>query len=419
MLRRALFRSQAVQGHVANRLSRLVPGSRLFLHAVGVDAHDNAKKKQIIGLLPVHLPTIAAIHERSRSRFQMVLKQSIPFERKEWEWSRITNDRGRAGLLLDELGVETQELLKGLPVLHRAHEEAEHLRENLARLAPTDACRANVVRRLRSILTGVQETPRSLERRLREIEEARREHDEAREALYRHNLRLVIWVARAYRGRGVSFLDLIQEGNAGLMRAVDKFDFRRGCRFSTYAVWWIRQSMMKAIAQQCRMIRLPDHMQESAAGAKEAERRLRVEGERNPSVEAIAERAQLPVEDVQCAVKLRRPLSLDERVSRRDSRLTRSAMLPDREESSPVNMDRTLLRERLGQVLATLSPRHRDIVVLRFGLGGQEPLTLLQCSKRFKVSRARVGQIEERAMELLQMEDNKRLLAGFLDEERD
>jgi len=237
----------------------------------------------------------------------------------------------------------------------------------------------------------------------------------AREHLIKANTRLVVSIAKRYMGRGVAFLDLIQEGNLGLMKAVEKFDYHRGFRFSTYATWWIRQSITRAIADQARTIRVPVHMIDRIRQLYKANHDLEQKLGRTPTVEELAEAVELPVRRVQWTLMVSwLPLSLESPVG--DDEESELGMFIE-DEFSPTPLQsayENMLREKLEEVLGTISPREARILRLRFGLDNGIPYTLEEVGKKFGLTRERIRQIEGRALHRLRHPRRARQLKEYL-----
>lgn len=407
-----------LQGAMA--MAQKIRDGRLRLdRTIEVSVTNLREKRRVMRLLGPHLATLEKIAQQNKRDFHLAISRCRPAHVRRAAWFRLKRRRKRAVRLIEELGLRTQRLQPLLEKLEEISQTMDHLLRKIKEISadrPTDPTLRSLRKELRELMRLTLESPATLRRRIKRIRALREEYDAAKRALSAGNLRLVVSIAKRYRNRGLSFLDLIQEGNTGLMRAVDKFEYARGYKFSTYATWWIRQAITRAIADQSRIIRLPIHMIETMSRMRAAGRFLQQLQGREPSLEETASVAGVPLEEAQAAVQLtRQPLSLDQPVGEHDDSFL-GEFLQDYREHDPLDeMNRELLKKRINEVLAGLTYREREILRLRYGLADGYSYTLEEVGKIFSVTRERVRQIEAKAVRKLQHPMRARKLLGFID----
>jgi RNA polymerase primary sigma factor len=407
-------------------LEKVYRGELPFDRTIKVSLTECLTKEQILARMPHNLPTLRMLLDANRRDFELLIRKSTPREEKSAARRRFVRRRRKCLQLVEELSLRTrrvQPLMRQLDdfsaKMQRCRRRLLEIKRSLqggAKLSPSlKAERTRLRRELRDLILLTLESPKSFEKRCSTFGQQFLDYELVKRQLSSGNLRLVVSIAKKYRNRGLSFLDLIQEGNTGLMRAVDKYEYRRGFKFSTYATWWIRQAITRAIADQARTIRIPVHMIDVLSKLRNIQKRLLQEKRREPTTEEIADLAGLPVDEVRRVMDIgRHPVSLDRPVGdSEDSSF--GEFIEDSASDNPVlTANNGILREKIDKLLKTLTYREREIIRLRYGLGDGYTYTLEEVGRIFKVTRERVRQIEAKAVRKLQHPVRSKHLAGFL-----
>ncbi|MEW4455888.1 sigma-70 family RNA polymerase sigma factor [Bremerella sp. JC817] len=404
--------------HTVEILEKVHRGELPFDRTIKVSLTENLTKEQIQGRMPHNLKTLRVMLEQNRRDFQRLLRKSTPREERIAARKRFIRRRQKCLQLVEELSLRTRRVQ---PVMAQLEDFADRMEEIRARLdlirdipAAKDE-RANLRKELRDLMLLTLESPRSLRTRCNKFRKQFDQYEGVKRELSSGNLRLVVSIAKKYRNRGLSFLDLIQEGNTGLMRAVDKYEYRRGFKFSTYATWWIRQAITRAIADQARTIRIPVHMIDVLSKLRNIQKRLLQELRREPTMEEISRYSEIPVEEVRRVMDIgRHPVSLDRPIGESEDS-SFGEFIEDGHEETPIRKaSNEILRDKIGGLLKTLTYREREIIKLRYGLQDGYTYTLEEVGRIFKVTRERVRQIEAKAVRKLQHPVRSQQLAGFL-----
>jgi RNA polymerase primary sigma factor len=419
--RRRYRRAALYSGWVLDRVVELfedIQADRLVLERqVDVMAGLGVTAESIRERLPNSLPKLRRLRGQAAEDFQDMLRAGSQTARERFR-RRLRRRLRQAVELAEELSPRVELLDAWTEELadhaRQMRELAEHIGQG-GRSAGERAQRTRQVKGLRDLMLRVLATPEELEGLLAVLRQRRACYRQARRELAEANLRLVVSVAKHYRGHGMSFADLIQEGNAGLMRAVDKYDHRLGFKFGTYATWWIRQGVTRALSDLSRTVRVPSHQVEILRAIERVQGELALQRERPPALEEVAGLLGIPAAEVRGLLAAgHQPLSLDSPVGDQGSDNFQD-LLEDSDESGPGRLlDQHLLKDRLAEVMRSLTPRDREVLELRYGLRDGIPRSLEEVSRSYGISRERVRQIELRGLSKLRQPERSQRLADFL-----
>jgi len=416
--RRAILENDFAMRATVDILHKVHRGELPFDRTIKVSLTERLTKEQICARMPHNLKTVSVLIEQSRFDFDLLVRRSTADDQRMAARKRFLRRRRKSLQLVEEMSLRSRRVQPLMRQLENISKRMDLIQDRLKHLgcdAVSEDERADLKQELRELIMLTQESPKSLRNRVERFRRYFQAHEAVKRKLSSGNLRLVVSIAKKYRNRGLSFLDLIQEGNTGLMRAVDKYEYRRGFKFSTYATWWIRQAITRAIADQARTIRIPVHMIDILSKLRQVQKKLTQELRREPSCEEMAQRCEIPVEEVRRVMDIgRHPVSLDRPVGEgEDSSF--GEFIEDHDSDNPVrSASNGLLRQKIDDMLKTLTFREREIIRLRYGLVDGYSYTLEEVGRIFKVTRERVRQIEAKAVKKLQAPNRADKLEVFL-----
>ncbi len=425
---RRRFRKKALESCLGSDMAldiveRVIEGRLAFDRTLKVPGGNDNAKVELARRIGVNYATVREMLDRNRKEYANLLKRE---DGKGYGQSylvrllRRLSDRQRKWVvLLEETCIQTKKFRAIIDALTAHRDRMVAVKREIVALDRSGGSaerRRELEGELRVLMTQAGEDDVHLTKRLIEIHRRHGEYDEAKRELSKGNLRLVVSIAKKYRNRGLSFLDLIQEGNTGLMKAVEKYEYRRGYKFSTYATWWIRQAITRSIADQARTIRIPVHMIETMSKLRNVTKKLTQKNGREPTIEEVAQATDISVDETKRVMKIaKHPISLDRPIGESDDSYF-GDFIEDQGAESPVHAAaHEMLKDKIEKVLHTLTYREREIIKLRYGINDGYTYTLEEVGRIFKVTRERVRQIEAKAVRKLQHPVRSRKLEGFLE----
>jgi len=422
-LARLAFRRKVLENDYCARnaieiLRQVHAGTLPFDRTMKMSGAEHLVRSVVKNRLPHNIETVKKLLDKNEDIF--IRDKDVKDISKVKEGvKQIHRNRRKIATLLEELSLRTSRVQPMMKKLQNICNKMCQLEDMIANGPTRDYTEEDIAimgQEINGLQDLVLETPKHLKRRLKVIQSVFGQYEEGKRELSGGNLRLVVSIAKKYRNRGLSFLDIIQEGNTGLMRAVDKYEYRRGYKFSTYATWWIRQAITRAIADHARTIRIPVHMIETMSKLRTISKNLLQKFGREPTIEEIAKIGEMSVSETRRVMKIsKHPFSLDRPIGESEDSYFGDFIEDDSVDSPVQSATQEMLKDRIESVLKTLTYREREIIKLRYGIGDGYTYTLEEVGRIFKVTRERVRQVEAKAIRKLQHPVRSRKLEGFLD----
>jgi RNA polymerase primary sigma factor len=423
MYRRKIMENDFAMRELIKVMAAIEQNETPFERSIEISSSLGMGKEELMSSIPQNMATIRELLEKSDKAWHELHLKKTSMKKRGVLQKKILRIRRRCVRLLEELGLRNSKIT---PILNNLREQAREYGKSHRKLLRLRRSKSRAKAHREKVLDAtkdaqvfydtMKEDHGHLDKRLKSIRYWCNEYDVTKQKLSNGNLRLVVSIAKKYRNRGLNFLDLIQEGNTGLMKAVEKYEYKRGYKFSTYATWWIRQAITRAIADQARTIRIPVHLIETLTKLRRATNMFVQEYGREPTLKEAAETASVSFVEAQRVYKIaKHPVSLDSPIGDSDDSQF-GDFIEDHRSQSPVRVaSNEMLKGKVDQVLNTLSDREKEIIKLRYGIGDGYTYTLEKVGRRFNVTRERVRQIEAKAIRKLKHPVRSRKLVGFFE----